>query len=177
MFYCGGPTIGPRSQWMGPVHNEWAPFTMNGPKLNYHNTLPEWMGPHGDTVPHASDLFGITTSLYILGKFRGGARNFPTGADSSAEGAKIWFLGYYKCQKSPKKIVFHLPTTTPLALPWRHPLGKLTCKGQMLADVTTRSKALDIGNTPWSSKRAKQQNCLVLVLCLPWAQMKNLMIR
>ena len=28
---------------------------------------------------------------------RGGARNFPTGADSSNKGAKIWFLGYYKC--------------------------------------------------------------------------------
>ena len=29
---------------------------------------------------------------------RGGARNFPTGgADSSDEGAKIWFSGYYKC--------------------------------------------------------------------------------
>ena len=41
---------------------------------------------------------------------RGGDRNFPTGADSSDEGAKIWFLGYYKCQKSPKKITFHLPT-------------------------------------------------------------------
>ena len=24
------------------------------------------------------------------------------GADSSYEEAKIWFLGYYKCQKSPK---------------------------------------------------------------------------
>ena len=24
------------------------------------------------------------------------------GADSSDEGAKIWFSGYYKCQKSPK---------------------------------------------------------------------------
>ena len=33
---------------------------------------------------------------------RGGARNFPTGADSSNDGAQIWFSGYYKCQKSPK---------------------------------------------------------------------------
>ena len=24
------------------------------------------------------------------------------GADSSDEGAKIWFSGYYRCQKSPK---------------------------------------------------------------------------
>ena len=28
---------------------------------------------------------------------------FRRGADSSDEGAKIWFSGYYKCQKSPKK--------------------------------------------------------------------------
>ena len=38
---------------------------------------------------------------------RGGARNFPMeGADSSEEGAKIWFSGYYKCQKSPKNSLF-----------------------------------------------------------------------
>ena len=36
---------------------------------------------------------------------RGCARNFPTGADSSDEGAKIWFSWYYKCQKSPKNCV------------------------------------------------------------------------
>ena len=36
---------------------------------------------------------------------RGGARNFPTGGDSFDEGAKIWFSGYYKCQKSPKKLL------------------------------------------------------------------------
>ena len=69
--------------------------------------------------------------LYIMHPyFRGGARNFPTGADSSDEGAKIWFSGCYKCHKSPKKSLFtcrrgasmlrrggHIP----LALPWRHP--------------------------------------------------------
>ena len=27
------------------------------------------------------------------------------GVDSSDEGAKIWFSGYYKCQKSPKNRV------------------------------------------------------------------------
>ena len=37
---------------------------------------------------------------------RGGTRNFPTGADSSDEGAKICTSGYYKCQKSPKKSRF-----------------------------------------------------------------------
>ena len=31
---------------------------------------------------------------------------FRRGADSSDEGAKIWFLGYYKYQKSPKKSLF-----------------------------------------------------------------------
>ena len=37
---------------------------------------------------------------------RGGARNILTGAASSDEGAKIWFSGYYKGQKSPKKLLF-----------------------------------------------------------------------
>ena len=31
---------------------------------------------------------------------------FRRGAESSDEGAKIWFSGYYKCQKSPKKSLF-----------------------------------------------------------------------
>ena len=38
--------------------------------------------------------------------FRGSTSNFPTGADSSDEGAKIWFSGYYKCHKSPKNSPF-----------------------------------------------------------------------
>ena len=57
---------------------------------------------------------------------------FRLGADPSYEEAKIWFSGYYKCQKSPKKSpALHLPTVglacsdegaiAPLALPWRHP--------------------------------------------------------
>ena len=41
---------------------------------------------------------------------RGGAREFLTGADSSDERANIRFSGYYQRQKSPKKIIFHLPT-------------------------------------------------------------------
>ena len=40
---------------------------------------------------------------------RGGARNVPTGGSSSDEVAKIWFSGYYKWQKFPKKITFYLP--------------------------------------------------------------------
>ena len=31
---------------------------------------------------------------------------FRRGADASDEGAKIWFSGYYRCQKSPKKLLF-----------------------------------------------------------------------
>ena len=30
------------------------------------------------------------------------AANFPTGADTSDEGAEIRFSGYYKCKMSPK---------------------------------------------------------------------------
>ena len=37
---------------------------------------------------------------------RGAARDFPTGADSSDEGVKIWFSGYNECQKSPTKSLF-----------------------------------------------------------------------
>ena len=37
---------------------------------------------------------------------RGGARNVPTGGSSSDEVAKIWFSGYYKWQKFPKKSLF-----------------------------------------------------------------------
>ena len=33
---------------------------------------------------------------------------FRRGADSSDEGDKIWFSGYYKCQKSSKKSLFSL---------------------------------------------------------------------
>ena len=32
--------------------------------------------------------------------------NFPVGADSSNEGAKLWFSVYYKYQKSPQKLFF-----------------------------------------------------------------------
>ena len=56
--------------------------------------------------------------------------SFRRGADSSDEGAKIWFLRHYKCQRSPKKslFTFRLGASmlrrgdySPLALPWRHP--------------------------------------------------------
>ena len=48
---------------------------------------------------------------------------FRLGADSSDEGAKIWFSGYYKCQKSPKKslFTFRRGAIAPLVLLWRHP--------------------------------------------------------
>ena len=35
---------------------------------------------------------------------------FRREADSFDEGTKIWFSGYYICQKSPKKMTFHIPT-------------------------------------------------------------------
>ena len=59
---------------------------------------------------------------------------FRREADSSDKGAKIWFSGYYKCQKSPTKSLstFQRGASmlrrggySPLALPWRHPLSGL----------------------------------------------------
>ena len=44
---------------------------------------------------------------------------FRRGADLSDEGAKIWFSGYHKCQKSPKNR-FHLPTGG-----WHAPTGAI----------------------------------------------------
>ena len=40
--------------------------------------------------------------IFRLLLYRGGARNFPTGAHSCYEGAKIGFSGCYKFQKSPE---------------------------------------------------------------------------
>ena len=45
----------------------------------------------------------ITHVSSVVG--RGGARNLLTGGCSSDEGAKIWFSGYYKCQKSQTKSI------------------------------------------------------------------------
>ena len=65
--------------------------------------------------------------FHTLASNQGWRQEFSDGgADSSDEGAKIWFSWYYKCQVSEK---FHLPTGrlacsdggySPLALPWRH---------------------------------------------------------
>ena len=66
---------------------------------------------------------------------RGGTRNVPTGGSSSDEVAKIWFSGYYKWQKFPKKSLFTFQrgasmlrrgAIAPIALPWRHPCLKGT---------------------------------------------------
>ena len=65
--------------------------------------------------------------IFTTHELRGGVRNFPMGAYSSDEGAKIWFSGYYKCQKSPKKSLFtfrrgaSMLRRGAIALPWRHP--------------------------------------------------------
>ena len=43
----------------------------------------------------------------VLGVNQGWHQEFSNGrADSSDKGAKIWLSGYYKCQKSPKKLLF-----------------------------------------------------------------------
>ena len=60
---------------------------------------------------------------------------FQRGADSSDEEAKIWFSGYYKCQKSPKNR--YSPSDggyTPLALLWRHPWVILPRRGVLLQE-------------------------------------------
>ena len=48
------------------------------------------------------------TSTYLLHcQNQGWHQEFSDGrADSSDEGATIWFSGYYKCQKSPEKSLF-----------------------------------------------------------------------
>ena len=53
---------------------------------------------------------------------------FQRGADSSDDGAKIWFSGYYECQKSPNTSFFTFRRGacsdgdySPIVLPWRHP--------------------------------------------------------
>ena len=46
-----------------------------------------------------------------FGRNQGWRQEFSDGgADSSDEEAKIWFSGYYKCQKISEKISSHLPT-------------------------------------------------------------------
>ena len=77
------------------------------------------------------------------------------GTDSSDNRAKIWFSGYYKCQKSPKNrsspsdvgLECSDGGYSPLALPWRHPCSiyysiggncfsvKSTCNRIVLYDI------------------------------------------
>ena len=75
---------------------------------------------HMDTLAHIAkvnnDLLYIALSLsstnyyekdwYLTGI---APRIFRCGADSSDEGAKIWFSGYYKMPKISEEIAFHLP--------------------------------------------------------------------
>ena len=56
-----------------------------------------------DVVLYIVILSGAKLKKIVGGVHRGGARNFPTGADSSDKGAKIRLSGYCKCQKSPTK--------------------------------------------------------------------------
>ena len=55
-----------------------------------------------------SSRIGMATPLTKVSNMQPGVAPgiFRRGADSSDEGAKIWFSGYYKCQKSPKKSLF-----------------------------------------------------------------------
>ena len=46
----------------------------------------------------------------VIHSYKGGTRPFPMGAEFSDEGGKIQLSGYCKCQKSPQKIIFDLPT-------------------------------------------------------------------
>ena len=68
---------------------------------------PEVFTERSFNSPRPTGIFKMNANVFStrLG-YRGGARNFPTGAESSDEGAKIWFSGYHKCQKYPKKLLF-----------------------------------------------------------------------
>ena len=59
---------------------------------------------HKQIVVIATLFYLIFLSVYLLSGVAPGI--FRQGADSSDEGAKRWFSGYYKCQKSPKKSLF-----------------------------------------------------------------------
>ena len=52
-------------------------------------------------------LFSIDGKKLLVRISQGSRQEFSDGGvDSSDEGAKIWFLRYCKCQKSPKKSCF-----------------------------------------------------------------------
>ena len=54
--------------------------------------------------------FLLSLPPYCSSYYQGWCQEFSDGgADSSDEGAKIWFSGCYKCQKSPKKLLFTFP--------------------------------------------------------------------
>ena len=65
----------------------------------FHYNKPQHLREEGESI-RMQEL--LNESL----ERRGGARNVPTGGSSSDEVAKIWFSGYYKGQKFPKKSLF-----------------------------------------------------------------------
>ena len=61
-----------------------------------------------DWRPNSQGIGALRVERYDLAMHQAGVAPgiFRRGADSSDEGAKIWFLGYHKCQKSPKQSCF-----------------------------------------------------------------------
>ena len=77
---------------------------------------------------------------------------FRRGADSSYEGAKIWYLGYYKCQKSPKNRVS--PSD-----------GGLACSdGGLYPPSTVLAPPLRIS----TNKKCTTQQCVGVVYCVSY---------
>ena len=82
------------------------PNSMYGTMLNSADKLYSLFMDvyHKQIVVIATLFYLIFLSVYLLSGVAPGI--FRRGADSFDEGAKIWFSGYYQCQKSPKKLLF-----------------------------------------------------------------------
>ena len=84
---------------------------------------------------------------------RGGARNFRRGADSSDEGAKIWFSEYFKFQK----IAFHLPTGASILR-----RGAIAPSPPLAPPLQLPKKRTSNGQKCFSHKGVKSWNCFSL---------------
>ena len=72
-----------------------------------NSTLLTKKNPHRWSLSNSPSCSFCRNVVSSCNSYRGGGRNFPTGGvDSSDEGSKRWFSGYYECQKSPKKSCF-----------------------------------------------------------------------
>ena len=65
-------------------------------------------------------------------------RIFRRGANSSDERAKTWLTGYHKWEKSPEKIVFHLPTGATAIYLWV--LSRVACVTKIMKHVSIFKK-------------------------------------